>query len=321
MKFEHKSKILLVDDNPVNLQVLQGALDQLDCTLLAARSGEQALKIAKKARPALILLDIMMPGMDGYETCSRLKSDELTCDSVVIFLTALQETKDKVRGLELGAVDFITKPFDCEEVVARVTRQLEVYNQHQRLARKNRSLSDQLESSQPHDPKARAEWLLSIVESGESGQVEFKSTVRWNLKKNGVDKAIEIAWLKTIVAFLNTDGGVLLIGVADDGNILGTDADRFVSEDKLLLHVNNLLKQHIGLNTVANIRFNPIKIEDRTVLPIECGKSSEPVFLRIGSAEDFYVRVGPGSRKLSTSEVLAYLATRQQDISSDFSSE
>lgn len=316
MDSEQKSKILLVDDNAVNLQVLQGALEELDCTLLAARSGEQAIKIAKKAQPALILLDIMMPGMDGYETCLQLKSDALTCDSVVIFLTALQETKDKVRGLELGAVDFITKPFDSEEVVARVTRQLQVYHEQQALARKNRSLTDQLELFQTHDSKERVAWLGSIIESGESDRVEFKSTVRWNLKKNCVDKAIEIAWLKTIVAFQNTDGGVLLIGVEDDGNILGTDADGFANEDKLLLHINNLIKQHIGLNTIANIRFNPISIEGKTVLPIECRMSREPVFLRIGAAEDFYVRVGPGSRKLSTSEVLSYLSTRQDSLES-----
>ena len=311
MNTDQKPKILLVDDNAVNLQVLRGALDGLDCTLLAARSGDQALTIAKRARPALVLLDVMMPGMDGYETCTRLKSDHETRDSVVIFLTALQDTEDKVKGLQLGAVDFITKPFDPDEVRARVARQLKVYAKHRRLSDENRLLVDRLESLSGSDPSTRRQWIRSVIESGESARIEFKSTVRWNLKKDCADKAIEIAWLKTVVAFLNTDGGTLLIGVSDDGQILGTEKDGFVNEDKLLLHVNNLIKQHIGLDTASYIQFSAVKIENKTVLPIECGSASEPVFLKIGDAEDFYVRLGPGSRKLSTREVLAYLATRQ----------
>jgi DNA-binding response OmpR family regulator len=313
MKTEQKPKILLVDDNVLNLQVLRGALEELDCTLLAARSGEQALEIAKRAKPALILLDVMMPGMDGYETCDRLKSDQNTSGSAVIFLTALHKTKDKIRGLQLGAVDFITKPFDPEEVQARVSRHLELYEQHRRLSDENRSLADQLESLSLSDGDAHIRWLRSIIDSGEGARVEFKSTVRWNLQKDCADKGVEMAWLKTVVAFMNTDGGVLLIGVEDNGNILGIEADGFGSDDKLLLHVNNLIKEHVGLGTAANIRFSPIKIDGKTVLPIECKSSKEPVFLKVGNAEDFYVRLGPGTRKLSTREVIAYLSTRKPD--------
>lgn len=307
--------VLLVDDNAVNLQVLQGALEELQCRLFVAKSGEQALKIARKVRPAVILLDIMMPGLDGYETCARLKADDRTRDCIVIFLTALQDTRDKIRGLEVGAVDFITKPFDPDEIHARVVRQLEVHRSHSDLTQRNQELEQRLQTEggvAPETSEERVTWVRKLIDGGENDRVEFKSTIRWNLRKNCIDKAMEIAWMKTVVAFLNTDGGVLLIGVDDDGNILGTDADQFVNEDKLLLHVNNLIKQHIGLEHANNIRFNLLGVDGKSILPIECRGTLEPVYLRINNAEDFYVRIGPGSRKLSTSEVVAYVSDRRQ---------
>jgi DNA-binding NtrC family response regulator len=118
-------RILLVDDNPTNLQVLFQTLEGQGYKLLIAKNGEDALKIARKARPHLVLLDIMMPGLDGYETCQKLKEDPETRDSAVIFLSALDDTQDKVRGLQQGAVDFITKPFQGEEVEA-LTHELNV---------------------------------------------------------------------------------------------------------------------------------------------------------------------------------------------------
>jgi len=306
--------ILLVDDNPTNLQVLYAALDGHGYSLLVARSGEQAIKISRKTRPALILLDVMMPGFDGYETCVRLNEDEATRECTVIFLSALHDPKDKVRGLELGAVDFITKPFDADEVIARVERQLDVQGKQQALAEQNRQLASQLEATQRFVFDAsqnRTAWVESLIEGGESEHIEFKSTLRWNLKTDQADKALETAWLKTIVAFLNTDGGVLIIGVGDSGHILGTEADRFENDDKYLLFVNSRIKQHVGLDCAPFIRFGLTAADDKRVLVIECRPSPTSVFLRYGDKEEFYVRVGPGSRKLSVSEALNYVANRR----------
>ncbi len=133
-------RILLVDDNPTNLQVLYQTLDGRGYRLLIAKSGEQALTVSAKAKPALILLDIMMPGIDGFETCARLKADPETADSAVIFLSALNDASDKVKGLELGAVDYIAKPFDAEEVLARVDTHLKIRRLEHSLSRKNREL-------------------------------------------------------------------------------------------------------------------------------------------------------------------------------------
>jgi sigma-B regulation protein RsbU (phosphoserine phosphatase) len=133
--------ILLVDDNPTNLQVLYQTLEGVGCKLLIAKSGKIALSIAGKALPNLILLDIMMPGIDGFEVCRKLKSDIATADIPVIFLSALGETEDKVKGLRLGAVDYITKPFQSEEVIARVNTHLTIH----RLKREVETQKDQLE--------------------------------------------------------------------------------------------------------------------------------------------------------------------------------
>ncbi len=117
-------QILLVDDNPTNLQVLYKALEAEGHELLIAMNGAEALEIARSAQPTLILLDINMPGLDGFETCEQLKADPLTADSAIIFLSARDSVDDKVRGLEIGGVDYISKPFQFQEVIARVQTQI-----------------------------------------------------------------------------------------------------------------------------------------------------------------------------------------------------
>lgn len=134
--------ILLVDDNQANLQMLFQLLEKsVGGKLLVAKNGETALNIARKIKPDLVLLDIMMPGIDGFEVCRRLKADPATRPIPVIFLSALDETADKVKGLQLGAVDYVSKPFQAEEVIARVNTHLTIH----RLNREVQEQHDQLE--------------------------------------------------------------------------------------------------------------------------------------------------------------------------------
>jgi DNA-binding NtrC family response regulator len=112
--------VLIVDDEPLNVELLAQELAAAGYRTTAAGSGEQALAIAAKVQPELILLDVIMAGLDGYETCRRLKAAEATRSIPVIFLTALTEAFDKLRAFGLGAVDYVTKPFDAEELLARV---------------------------------------------------------------------------------------------------------------------------------------------------------------------------------------------------------
>lgn len=133
---ENRATILIVDDTPENIDVLAGILRD-EYKLQVARNGDMALKIAAKAnKPDLILLDIMMPGIDGYEVCHRLKQDLTTRHIPVIFVTAKITPADELRGLELGAVDYITKPVSPPVVKLRVKTQLALFNQNRELDRK-----------------------------------------------------------------------------------------------------------------------------------------------------------------------------------------
>lgn len=118
-----KKTLLLVDDEPTNLQVLRHTLQQ-DYRLVFAKNGAMALKLAEKEQPDLILLDIMMPEMSGYEVCQQLKAQESTKYTPIIFITALAESSDEEKGLAIGAVDYITKPFSPSIVRARVRTHL-----------------------------------------------------------------------------------------------------------------------------------------------------------------------------------------------------
>lgn len=133
-------KILLVDDVPANLSVLTAALEPQGYEILAASSGATAMQIAAKARPDLILLDILMPGLDGLETCRRLKQDEKTRDIPVIFITARNETECVVEGFHAGGVDYVVKPFQAAEVLNRVATHVRISRLTRELREKNRAL-------------------------------------------------------------------------------------------------------------------------------------------------------------------------------------
>jgi sigma-B regulation protein RsbU (phosphoserine phosphatase) len=142
---KENESLLLVDDNPTNLQVLYQTLETTGCKLLVAKNGETALSIAQKVSPDLILLDIMMPGIDGFEVCRRLKADPATAAIPVIFLSALTDTKDKVQGLQLGAVDYVSKPFQPDEVIARVNTHLTIHRLKREVEKKKDALENELE--------------------------------------------------------------------------------------------------------------------------------------------------------------------------------
>jgi len=119
-------KILIVDDTPPNIDVLRKTLEPEQYEIAIALNGEAALKVAPKFLPDLILLDIRMPGIDGYETCRKLKENESTGEAPVIFISANSDTKDILEGFRVGGVDYITKPFQAEEVLARVRTHLQL---------------------------------------------------------------------------------------------------------------------------------------------------------------------------------------------------
>ena len=135
-----KADILVVDDTPANLRLLFQILSEQGYRVRATTSGKQALEAARAVVPDLILLDIMMPGMDGYEVCGRLKTDEQTRDVPVIFISAIDEVADKVAAFSVGGVDYIPKPFQPEEVLARVKTHLTLHSLQKILEQKNEQL-------------------------------------------------------------------------------------------------------------------------------------------------------------------------------------
>jgi predicted HTH transcriptional regulator len=133
-----------------------------------------------------------------------------------------------------------------------------------------------------------------------------------NLHSNKPGKEIELAWLKSVVAFCNTEGGRIFIGVKDDGEVIGFDADRFSNDDKTLLHIQNLIKQHVGLEFSKYISYKIIKLNGIGVLVIRCLPTSKPVFLKFNEKEQFFVRTGPASIELPVSKALEYIKDRNK---------
>ena len=142
--------ILLVDDNFTNIELLKTLLQKDGYEIAYAPNGEDALKVVPKLKPNLILLDIMMPGIDGFETCKKLKDNEQFRDIPVIFISAKSTPKDIVRGFEVGGVDYITKPFNLKEVLARVRTQLQLQSlmiQKEKTEEKAKAFAQELERS------------------------------------------------------------------------------------------------------------------------------------------------------------------------------
>jgi len=139
MTHNKEHKILVVEDNIINVTILLEQLNIYGFKTLIAENGEVGIKRAIFAQPDLILLDIMMPGIDGYETCRQLKENPKTKDIPIIFVTALTAIKSRVQGFEMGAVDYITKPFQQEEVIARIQTHLTLQDQKKQLKELNRT--------------------------------------------------------------------------------------------------------------------------------------------------------------------------------------
>jgi len=170
-----KGNILIVDDNPANLDLLSGILSEQGYKVRLIPDGQLALMSVQSTRPDLILLDILMPEMDGYQVCEKLKADERTKDIPVIFVSAVHEVFDKVKAFSLGGVDYITKPFEAKEVLARIENQLRISRLSTQLLEQNAQLTEQKELLQTifdhipvmvtlYDANGRVQWVNRELE-------------------------------------------------------------------------------------------------------------------------------------------------------------
>jgi len=218
--------VLVVDDTPQNLELLSELMTRDGYEVRPARSGGMALMSAQPIPPDLILLDVMMPAMDGYEVCSRLKADERTRDVPVIFISALEESVDRVRAFEIGGVDFINKPFQAEEVLARVKTHLTLRRTQVRLENQKAQLEREIAE------RKKTEEELTKVHDSLAGFLErklrhpevFKGIVSQSEKMRLVFQYIE--------ALACSSEPVLIIGESGVGKELIAKAIHDVSQPK-----------------------------------------------------------------------------------------
>jgi PleD family two-component response regulator len=175
MTLSANADILIVDDTPANLNVLSAILGKRGYRVRPAINGALALKAAQKAAPDLILLDVQMPGLDGYAVCRQLKADAQTRAIPVIFISALDDVLDKVEAFQVGGVDYITKPFQIEEVLARVENQLALHQQREAIA-SLLARNEQLLALANHELRPRLDqiaiWAVALRDGGDSALAE-----------------------------------------------------------------------------------------------------------------------------------------------------
>lgn len=152
--------------------------------------------------------------------------------------------------------------------------------------------------------------LSRVIVNGESAVVEFKSALRTNLHTGNKDPRIELSVLKTLAGFLNTNGGTLIIGVADDSTPLGIGVDGFTNEDKMSLHLVNLVNSRMGPQAMTSMHAHFEDYEDNRVMVVKCGKAPKPAFVKDGDIERFYIRTGPSTTELSASQTQDYIKQR-----------
>lgn len=203
----HHGVILIVDDNLTNLRLFSEILVQSGFTIDVANDGQTALEKATQAQPDLILLDVMMPGIDGFETCKKLKANPLTRNISIIFMTALSDTLDKVKGLSLGAVDYISKPCQPEELLARVKVHLQIHFLGQQLESQNRLLKQEI------NERTAAEEALQEL----NHQLEERVKARTEALSRSLQELQE-AQLQIVKSEKLASLGQLLAGVAHELN-------------------------------------------------------------------------------------------------------
>ncbi len=215
------STVLVVDDNPANLAVLGDLLEPVGYHLLSATTAEDALRIAAKAQPALILLDIIMPGTDGLEACRRLRADPATRDIPVIFVTGRTEVSARIAGFQAGGLDYVVKPFEPAEVLARVRTHLALAQARRILDEQRRELEARLAELKAETARREAAETARREADERLSAISAQETRRWNVA-GLVGRSRALAGLLEEVGRLQAHGrtGVLLCGESGTGKEL-----------------------------------------------------------------------------------------------------
>lgn len=286
---EEKYSILIVDDVPKNIQLLAQVLDDAGYAVKAAMNGKEALAAVEKAVPDLILLDVMMPEMDGYETCNRLKEEKGLIEVPIIFLTAKNETEDVVKGFDLGAVDYVTKPFNAAELLSRVKTHVEL--------KKARATIDQISEERKelihvlcHDMANPIGFVLSVIDMAKEDP-SFYEDMKDNIEKSMTNSLEMIGLVRNLMAI---EGG------KHDLDISPFELDGLISESVDILNIK-LKEKNISIereipkglevrvertsfvnSVLNNIITNAVKFsENGAKLSISAAKEGDEVRLRV----------------------------------------
>lgn len=277
---EGEPKILVVDDNPNNLNILSEILDEYGYEIFFALDGESALKRAELGNPDLILLDVMMPGMDGFEVCQNLKDNPETTDIPVIFMTALDSAQDKVEAFELGAVDYITKPVEPLEVLARVKTHLKIQQLQKRLKeqlaqeKEMNELKSRVLSIASHDlrtPLTSIKIIANLI-------LRYEEKLEKEKKRAHLNKIIETTnymnkMLDDLLVLVKTQSGKYKINkeeinlfdfgkeIVKEFTTLSKETHEIIfngPEEQMLVNIDPDLFHHILSNLLSNaIKYSP----------------------------------------------------------------
>jgi sigma-B regulation protein RsbU (phosphoserine phosphatase) len=279
--------ILIVDDTPANLRLLSQMLAEKGYGVRAVKSGLRALESVKVTQPSLILLDIRMPEMNGYEVCQHLKEDPKTKDIPIIFISALNDIENKVKGFQIGGVDYITKPFQIEEVLARVETHLALRKLQKQLQDANKKFEEELAlagslqaSFFPSEPPQLPGWQLAVtLKAARETSGDFYDVYRLpnghlamlvaDVVDKGAAAALYMALSWTLIrtyAREYPDQPELVLGSANSRIISDTDASRFVSVFYGVLDPNSGKLVYCNAGHNPPLRFNPESREHFKIL-------------------------------------------------------
>jgi CheY-like chemotaxis protein len=281
-------RILWADDQIDVIKSFSPILGVTGSLIEFVDNGEDALKLITSDHFDLMLLDLAMPPnrWGGIWVLEELKKRSISIPVIVVSGEGMQS--ETIQALRLGAVDYVTKEQISEELPRQITSALE-------------------NLKNDHD-------VIKLISNGESDSLEFKSTLRMNLFSGKPDGNIELSALKTIAGFLNSNGGTLLLGVNDSGDIVGIEKDSFKDLDKFQIHFWNLIREAIGAEFTSFLVSGVYVKNEGSIFSVTCKKSNRPVFVKWKNPGEskhsdlFFVRSGPQTEQLGTRQAVLYIS-------------